>query len=70
MFEWWFDEIADRLDAFAIGANKNRNDDRRQPRDDFAQGQLVNRPVPAHCCRQLVYSDDLEEDEDFLFGNH
>ena len=28
-FEGRFDEIADRLDALAIGANRNRNDDRR-----------------------------------------
>ena len=44
-FKGCFDEIANRLDALAIGANRNRNDDRRRPRDDFAQGQPINRPV-------------------------
>ena len=70
VFEGCFDEIANRLDVVAIGANKNRNDDRRQPRDDFAQGQPVNRLVPTHHYKQPIYSDDLKEDENFLFGNH
>ena len=26
--------------------------------------------MPAHHCKQPVYSDDLEDDEVFLFGNH
>ena len=26
--------------------------------------------MPAHHCRQPVYSDDSGDDEDFLFGNH
>ena len=65
-----FDEIADRLDALAIGANRGRNEDRRGPREDVAQGQPINRLVLAHHHRQPVYSDDSEEDEDFLFGNH
>ena len=69
-FEWRFDEIIDRLDALAIGANRNRNDDRRWPRDDFARGQFVNKPIPAHHRRQLIYSDDSEEEEDFLFCNN
>ena len=55
-----FDKIADILDALVIGANKGRNEDRRRPREDVTQGQLVNRPVPAHHYRQPVYSDDLE----------
>ena len=29
VFKGWFDEIADRLDALALGANRNRNIDRR-----------------------------------------
>ena len=29
-----------------------------------------NRLVPIHHRRQPVYSDDSEEDEDFLFGNN
>ena len=37
-FEGWFDKIADRLDALAVGSNRNRNDDRLRPRDDFAKG--------------------------------
>ena len=64
-----FDEIADRLEALAIGANRGRNEDKRGPRDDVAQGQLVNRPVPAHHRRQPVYNDDLEEEEDFLYAD-
>ena len=62
-----FDEIADRLDALAICANKGRNEDRRRLKDEVAQCQLVNRPVPAHHRRQPVYSDDSEEEEDFLY---
>ena len=69
VFERRFDEIADRLDALALDANRDRVDDRRRPRADNAQGQPINRPVPAHHRRQPVYSDDSEE-EDFLFGNH
>ena len=65
-----FDEIADRLDALAIGLDRDRNDDRWLLRDDFAQGQPINRPIPAHHCRQPAYSDDSEEERDFLFGNH
>ena len=63
-YERSLDEIADRLDALTIGANRNRIDDRW-----FAQNQPINRPVPACHRRQLVYSDDSEE-EDFLFDNH
>ena len=63
-YERRFDEIADRLDALTIGANRNRIDDRR-----LAQGQPINRPVLTHHRRQPVYSDDSEEEEDFLFGN-
>ena len=37
-FEGHFDDIADRLDALALGANRGRNEDRRQLRDDVAQG--------------------------------
>ena len=69
-FERRFDEIADRLDALALDANKGRNEDKRKLRDEVAQGQPVNRLVLAHHCRQLVYSDDSEKEEDFLFGNH
>ena len=47
-FEGRFNEIVDRLDALAIGANRNMNDDRWRPRDDFAQGQPVNILVPAY----------------------
>ena len=68
-FEGRFDEITNRLDALAIGANKNMNDDRRLPRVDFAQGQPINRPVLAHHHRQPVYNDDSEEG-DFLFSNY
>ena len=69
-FERHFDKIADRLDALASDANRDKVDDRRQSRVDNAQGQLINKPVPAHHHRQHVYSDDLEEDEGFLFDNH
>ena len=58
------------MDALVLCANKNRNDDRWRPRDDFAQGQPANRPVPAHHRRQPVYCDDSKGEEDFLFGNH
>ena len=47
-----------------------RNEDRRKLRDDVTQGQPVNMPVPAHHHRQPVYSDDSEEEEDFLFPDH
>ena len=50
--------IADRLDALAIGANRGRNEDKRAPREDVAQGRPVNRPIPAHHRRQPAYSDD------------
>ena len=70
VYEGRLDEIANRLDAKAISANRDRNDNRRRPRDDVAQGQPVNRSVPTHHHRQLIYSDDSEEEEDFLFGNH
>ena len=33
-------------------------------------GQPINRHVPAHHRRQPVYSDDSEEEEGSLFGNH
>ena len=69
-FKGRFDEIADRLDALAIGADRNRNNDRRQPRDDVVEGQPINRLVPAPHHRQPIYSDDLEEEEDILFANH
>ena len=47
-----------------------RNDDRRRLRDDFAQGQPVNRPVPVNHHTQPIYSDDSKVEEDFLFANH
>ena len=69
-FEGLFDEIANRLDALALGANRDMNDDRRRPRDDFSQGQPINRLVPARHRRQPIYSGDSEEDGEFLCGNH
>ena len=69
-FEGRFDEIMDRLDALAIVSNKNRNNDRRLPRDDFARGQPINRLVPTHHRRQPFYNNYSEEEEDFLFGNN
>ena len=69
-FEGRFDEITDRIDALAIGANKGGNEDRRRLKDEVAQGQPVNRHVPAHHRRQPVYSDDSEDEEDFLYANH
>ena len=48
MFEGRFNEIVNRLGALAVGANRGRNDDMRELRDDVAQGQPVNRLVPAH----------------------
>ena len=36
LFEGHFDEIVDRLDALALGANRGRNDDKRQLRDNVA----------------------------------
>ena len=47
-FERRFDEISDRLDALVLGANRSRNEDKRRLRDDIAQGQPVNRPIPTH----------------------
>ena len=41
----------------------------RRLRDEVTQGQPVNRPVLAHHCRQPFYSDDSEEDEDFLYAD-
>ena len=58
VFEGCFDEIVDRLDALALDANRGRNEDMRWLRDDVAQGQLVNRPIPAHNRRQPIYNDD------------
>ena len=46
VYEGHLDKIADRLNAQTIGANRDMTDDRRRPRDDIAQGQPVNRPVP------------------------
>ena len=46
VFKGSFDEIANRLDALALGANRGRNEDKRRPMDDVAQGQPINRPVP------------------------
>ena len=69
-FERHFNEIADRLDALALDANRDRVGDRRRPRTDNFQGQPINRPRFVHHHRQPVYSDDSEEEEDFLFGNH
>ena len=69
-FKGRIDEITDRLDALTIGANRDKIDDRRRPRDNIAQGQPINRLVPIHHRRQPVYSDDLEGNEDFLFGDH
>ena len=37
-FEGRFDEIIDRLDTLALGANSGRNEDRKRLRDDVAQG--------------------------------
>ena len=69
-FERHFDEIADRPDVLALDANRDRVDDRQQPRADNTQGQPINRPVLAHHRRKVVYSDESEEEEDFLFDNH
>ena len=69
-FEECFDKIANRFDALALGANRVRNKDRRRLRDEVAQGQSVNRPMPAHHRRQPTYSDDLEEEEELLNADH
>ena len=69
-FKVRLDEITDWLDALAISANRDRNDDRQRPRYDFAQCQPINKPIHACHCRQPVYSDNSEEEEDFLFGDH
>ena len=37
-FERRFDEIADQLNALVLDVNRDRVDDRRQPRVDNAQG--------------------------------
>ena len=46
------------------------NENKRRLRDDVAQGQPINKPVPSHHRSQPIYSDDSKEEEDFLFGNH
>ena len=69
-FERCFNEIADKLDALAISINIGRNEDRRRLRDDVAQGQPINRPVLAHRRRQPIYSDESEEEKDFLYADH
>ena len=56
----------DRLDALAISAKRGRNKDRRRPREDVAQGQPINRPVPARHRRQPIYIDDSEEEKEFF----
>ena len=53
-----------------LGPNRYRKEDNRWLRDDVAQDQLVNRHVPVYSCRQLVYSDDSEEDDEFVFTYH
>ena len=70
VLEGHFDKIADRLDALEIGVNRGRNKDRMRLRDEIAQGQPVNRPIPAHHHRQPIYSDESEEEEDFLYADH
>ena len=69
VLEGRFDEIADRLDALAIGSNKGRNKGMRRLREDVAQGQPVNRPILARHCRQPIYNDDSKEKEDFLYAD-
>ena len=69
-FEGRFDEIIDQLHPLALATNRGRNNDRRRLRDEVAQGHPINRPIPTHHRRQPVYSDDSEEKEDFLFGQH
>ena len=54
----------------ALGANKGRNKDKKGLRDDVTQGQPVNRPIPTYNHRQLVYSVDSEEEDEFVFANH
>ena len=70
VLEGRFDEITDQLDDLALGSNRGRNKDKRRLRDDVAEGQPINRLVPAHHYRQPIYSDDSEEEEDYLFANH
>ena len=55
------------MDALAIGVNIGRNKDKKGPREDIAQGQPINRPIPAHHRRQPVYNNDSEEEDDFLY---
>ena len=65
-----FHKIVDRLDALALGANRDGNENRRWLREDVAQGQPFNMLVLAYNCGQPIYSDDLEEDDNFMFANH
>ena len=69
-FKWCFAEITNQLDDLALGTKRSRNEDRKRPRDDVAQGQSVNRPVSVHYRRQPVYSNDSEKDEEFVFVDH
>ena len=69
-FEGRFDEITVRLDALALGANRDWNENMQQLRGDIAQGQPISRHVPVYNCRQLVYGDDSKEDDEFVFANH
>ena len=54
----------------ALGTNKGRNKDKKRLRDDVTQCQPVNRPIPTYNHRQLVYNDESEEDDDFMFADH
>ena len=46
------------------------NEDRRRLRDDVAQGQPINSPVPTYNSRQPVYNDDSKKEDEFTFTDH
>ena len=70
VFKGCFDEIADRLDALALDANRGRNEDMRRLRDVVAQSQPISLPVPVHHYRQLLYIDDSEREDKIMFIDH
>ena len=71
--EGLFDDLLTRLDALGLGANRERDDDRRCARDKVACKWLIDKlgPVYGDRCeaRYKVYLDKLEEDKE-QWRNH
>ena len=54
----------------ALGANRDKNENRQRLKEDVARGEIINIPISTYNHRQPIYSDDLEEDNDFIFADH